>query len=249
MHLQSLGLKQPQIAVVFLAGPLCGMFVQPAFGIWSDRCQSAFGRRRPFIVFGAFFLILSQLGLAFAEELAQKILQYRHGERDGNDSPDSSIFAIVFTCLIFFAIQPIQGGLRALSVDVCPASQQGTANAWASRTSSLAGVVTYLSASLDLTRYLAFLGNTQFKILSMLASATVGIAAAFVCIYVVEEELCERNMHLKLDNDIRFHTRLTASTISIPRAISRLPKQVYTVYAAQFFAWMGWFPYLFYSST
>jgi solute carrier family 45 protein 1/2/4 len=35
--------------LVWVLSPLLGVIIQPILGVMSDRCQSRFGRRRPFI--------------------------------------------------------------------------------------------------------------------------------------------------------------------------------------------------------
>ena len=55
--------------MVWVLSPLLGVLIQPILGMWSDRCKSRFGRRRPFIgtlALGAYFgisLILNSLKL------------------------------------------------------------------------------------------------------------------------------------------------------------------------------------------
>ena len=50
--LRGLGLSSGLAAIVWLAGPVSGLVVQPLVGSWSDRCESRFGRRRPFLAAG-----------------------------------------------------------------------------------------------------------------------------------------------------------------------------------------------------
>jgi maltose/moltooligosaccharide transporter len=55
-----LGANAAQIPILWLAAPLTGLLVQPLVGQASDRTWGRFGRRRPYILFGA---ILSSLAL------------------------------------------------------------------------------------------------------------------------------------------------------------------------------------------
>ncbi|KAG6521059.1 hypothetical protein ZIOFF_018125 [Zingiber officinale] len=48
-YVQTLGLSHALSSIIWLCGPVTGFVVQPIIGLWSDRCQSRFGRRRPFI--------------------------------------------------------------------------------------------------------------------------------------------------------------------------------------------------------
>jgi len=57
---ECLGAKPEQIPMLWLAAPLTGLLVQPLIGQASDRTWGRFGRRRPYILFGA---ILSSLAL------------------------------------------------------------------------------------------------------------------------------------------------------------------------------------------
>jgi solute carrier family 45, member 1/2/4 len=46
-ELRRLGVSDENIGLVWLAGPISGVVVQPIVGVLSDRCTSGFGRRRP----------------------------------------------------------------------------------------------------------------------------------------------------------------------------------------------------------
>jgi maltose/moltooligosaccharide transporter len=57
-----LGAEPEQIPILWLAGPITGLIVQPIIGYCSDRAQTPFGRRKPFFLTGA---LLSSLALIF----------------------------------------------------------------------------------------------------------------------------------------------------------------------------------------
>lgn len=54
------------MALVFVAGPLSGLFMQPIVGVLSDASTHAWGRRRPFLLVACAACSLSVLTLAFA---------------------------------------------------------------------------------------------------------------------------------------------------------------------------------------
>jgi solute carrier family 45 protein 1/2/4 len=60
------------LALVWIAGPLTGVLVQPYIGIKSDRCQIRWGRRRPFILGGALATIISIMILAWTREIVSR---------------------------------------------------------------------------------------------------------------------------------------------------------------------------------
>lgn len=51
-------IKNTALGEMRTAGLVIAMLVQPAMGLWSDRCRSPWGRRRPFIFVGTLFDIL-----------------------------------------------------------------------------------------------------------------------------------------------------------------------------------------------
>jgi hypothetical protein len=68
--LLSLGVSKSMMSVVFLAGPLSGLIVQPLVGVLSDGCKSRLGRRRPFIIGGCILTSLSVMTLGWSKEIA-----------------------------------------------------------------------------------------------------------------------------------------------------------------------------------
>ncbi|KAI8850417.1 hypothetical protein BC829DRAFT_467676, partial [Chytridium lagenaria] len=66
-YLQSLGMPKPLLALVWLAGPLSGLCIQPLVGVYSDRCTMSWGRRRPFLIGGAFIMVLSVIMVAYSK--------------------------------------------------------------------------------------------------------------------------------------------------------------------------------------
>jgi maltose/moltooligosaccharide transporter len=57
---QTLGADEKSLPLLWLAGPLTGLIVQPIIGALSDRTTSRWGRRTPYFLIGA---ILCSLGL------------------------------------------------------------------------------------------------------------------------------------------------------------------------------------------
>jgi len=92
-YLLELGLSKSLMSLVFVAGPLSGLIMQPLIGeyivlacsdthqsrlivlergtgIFADRSQSRFGRRRPFMIVGCVVSVFAMMLLGWAREIS-----------------------------------------------------------------------------------------------------------------------------------------------------------------------------------
>jgi solute carrier family 45 protein 1/2/4 len=137
----------------------------------------------------------------------------------------------------------VQAGLRAFIVDNCPAHQQELANAWASRMTGVGSIMGYIFGYLDLRKIFPFLGNTQFKVLCALASIFLTVTLALSCWYIQERDP-------RLDGPPSSDgLGLVSFFKQAFKSIRNLPPQIARVCEVQVAAWVGWFPFLFYSTT
>lgn len=145
-YLISLGLTSSTVTLVFLAGPLSGLIVQPLVGALADASTSRFGRRRPFILLGCVLCVLGMLLLGYTRAVAG-VFTTAGGAAHGRLTVALavlSIFVLDFSinagaprsCLEYLAImliqlRAVQAVDRALLVDTLPPAQQAAGNAWA----------------------------------------------------------------------------------------------------------------------
>ncbi|TFU05925.1 MFS transporter [Polymorphobacter arshaanensis] len=66
---QSLGTSIDDLPILWIAGPLTGLLVQPLIGHFSDRTWGRFGRRRPYFLLGAVLATLALVGMPNAPVL------------------------------------------------------------------------------------------------------------------------------------------------------------------------------------
>ncbi|KAG6090391.1 hypothetical protein E4U15_005971 [Claviceps sp. LM218 group G6] len=189
-YLSSLGIDGPVLSLVWSVGPICGLILQPCFGILSDRCQSSWGRRKPFIFFGALGSVASLLSLASAEVLGNGIARIispsqRPDIEERNTLP--AILAITSIVTLNISVQALQCGLRAVIVDTVRPHQQQTANAWAGVLVSLTNVLCYGLSFSNLRRGLGSEISSQFAILCVITSAILAITVAVTCLTVRED--------------------------------------------------------------
>ncbi|KAI9277919.1 major facilitator superfamily domain-containing protein [Umbelopsis sp. AD052] len=244
-YLLSLELPKELTALVWLAGPLSGLIIQPLIGAYSDRCTSSLGKRRPYIIFGGVLVCFSMLGVAYAKELGvlgvRWFSQPQTPEEILKQEKLGAIFSAVLAFYILdFSLNAVQASCRALILDVPPLWQQQIANAWAARMSNIAMVIGYFTGFVDLIKFLPFLGDSQVKVFCLIAIFVFILTLGITClttkekVYVPEREQDEPWYH---------------ALGYIWRAFTNLPNSVQRLCNVQFFAWLGWFPFLFYSTT
>ena len=137
----------------------------------------------------------------------------------------------------------VQAAIRAFIVDNAPTHQQEDASAWAGRITGFGSILGYLSGYVDLPRIMPFFGNTQFKVLCVIAALSLWITVAISCSYIKEADP-------RLEGPAK-NTKLGIVSFfrSVSSSLVRLPPQTRMVCEVQFFSWMGWFPFLFYVTT
>lgn len=80
-YLLKLGLSKGKMSLVWIAGPLSGLIMQPIIGMISDKSSSKYGRRRPFMVGGTVAVAVCLLILGWAEDIIAKF--FEEGESVG----------------------------------------------------------------------------------------------------------------------------------------------------------------------
>lgn len=86
------------MSMVFVAGPLSGLFVQPLIGVLADSSTSRFGRRRPYMLFGGVVCGLAMLLLGFTKDVSSWFL-----DRDSKANANLTIWLAVLAiyCIDF----------------------------------------------------------------------------------------------------------------------------------------------------
>ncbi|KOS19394.1 General alpha-glucoside permease [Escovopsis weberi] len=243
-YLLGLGLSKSLMALVWIAGPLTGTLVQPYIGMLSDACRLPWGKRKPFILGGTVATILSLMFLAWAKEIVGGTLGLFGADLEsGGVKTTVIVVAVIGIYVLDFAINTVQASLRAFIVDCGPAHQQEAANSMASRMTGIGNILGFVAGYANLTKPLSFLGDTQFKILCVLASLALAASVVFSCLVIKERDP-------RLEGPAPRNTHGVASFFaSIFRSIRRLPPQILRVCQVQFCGWVGFFPLLFYTSS
>lgn len=215
-------------------------------GVISDQCQHPYGRRFPFVWYGALLttVLVTLLprssdicDLVFGGVLSERHLVLARG-----------FLAITILCALNIAIQPLQMGLRALVCESCPPEKCVDAAAFASTLTCLGGVFGYGIATRDLPSSLPVLGSSQFKCTGLVVG-TVLILTVATTLFLADPR--SSNRQRSHGGRIRNQTRPSAlqHLRKLYRTLCDLPEDMKVICRVQFCAWLSWCPFLYYVTT
>lgn len=154
------------------------------------------------------------------------------------------VTAVLSIYALDFAINVVQACCRSIIVDVLPTHQQQMGSAWAARTAASGHVIGFLIGTLPLVDVLPTWlgGNTQFKKMCLVAIVGLWSAIGITCYSVKERVLLQLG-----ESDAS--SGILGVITSLWKRIWNLPDRIQMICWCQFWGWIGWFPFLFYSST
>lgn len=263
-YLLSLGLSAEATALVWLAGPISGMIAQPVIGSVSDASTSPF-RRRYYMLFSTAFIFTSTLTLAFAQPVAEVIVDFLNlgladwdPVRQSHVKTVTQISAIVSFWILDFALNGLAAASRALVLDTLKSKETDYGNAWLGRMIHVGNILGYGAGYLDLSHIaaLSWLGGDQFRKFAFVSLVGLLVSVGITCFFINERSLQEgestfsssarsqKNKHAPSVFAI-----LKRSAQDVWSATRRLPRPIRRVCMVQLVAWLGWFPFLFYATT
>ncbi|KAG6906712.1 hypothetical protein DXG01_012453 [Tephrocybe rancida] len=220
-YLISLGLSKSAMSLVFLAGPLSGLFMQPLIGILADTSTSRFGRRRPFMMAGTVVCILAMLLLGYTRGFASIFTT-----RDSSSNTTLTIvLAVLSIYLIDFSINAVMAMDRALVVDTLPPAAQASGNAWAARMLGIGAVIGFFVGTIPLPTMFPFLGTTELEVLSVIVSILLLAGHTTMAILVKERVLLESAEHSSAKRPNRFVREikeLWSNLLTLPPVIRQI---------------------------
>ncbi|KAB8229706.1 major facilitator superfamily domain-containing protein [Aspergillus alliaceus] len=236
-HLLSLGFSKPASALTLMAGPVCGVIVQPYIGALSDTYRSSWGRRRPFIIYGSMGVSICINLLASLVHAHSSLMRWFQLE------PTAATLVVkVFAALLVYALnisfQPVQNGLRALMVEAHCAHEQTWVNIWTSYMIGAGNIIGYFMGIPLGVKTLNWPPITGFQALCILGSIILMLTTFVSCAFTKEysespgTELCPREGHPL--SPLKY----------IFEELRALPDPIRRVCRVQFVAWFGWFPFL-----
>ncbi|KAF8630339.1 hypothetical protein AX15_002989 [Amanita polypyramis BW_CC] len=246
--LLGLGLSEQLTSLVWLAGPISGLIAQPVIGAVSDSSTSKY-RRRFWIVLSTVALVLSTLTLAYCQGLAAVFVDlFGVGAGDWDQARNERVsstaigFAVVSFYVLDFALNGLQASLRNLLLDVAPANQLSAGNAWHSRMTNAGNIIGFGFGFFPLEKLplINLLGGDQFRKFCIICIVILVITVWVTCVCHEEQERPEQQ---------QVPITLSEVMANIWSALINLSMPIRRVCYVQLFAFMGWFPFLFYATT
>ncbi|KAJ2904053.1 hypothetical protein GGI21_004346, partial [Coemansia aciculifera] len=195
------------------------------------------------------------IAIAYAREIAtiSAHLLYPSDDQDKDSyqwfiSRVSILVAVVGFYVLDFSINTSQACARALALDLPPLEQQDVANAYAGRMLNLGSVSGYLVGFLDLQNLVPWHTDSQMQALCLIATVVFTVTVTWTCVMVRESPI------VKTDDDrVRRGGggggEWSAMLRAVVRGVRWLPLAVQRICNVQFFAWVAWFPFLFFATT
>ncbi|KAG8630086.1 hypothetical protein KVT40_001705 [Elsinoe batatas] len=238
-YLLQLGLTKSKLSLVWIAGPLSGLIMQPIVGIMADKSKNKYGRRRPVMFVGSLLVGMCLLVLGWTDEIVGGFVKEKELRREL-----TIVLAVFSIYALDFAINAVQSSCRSLIVDTLPVPKQQLGSAWASRMTAVGHLIGYAIGATDLSLIFGgLIGDTQFKQLTVIAALALILAVCVTSWAVTERVLISDGLEDQKGNPILN----TMSTIL--HTTRNLPPRIQAICNIQFWTWIGWFPFLFYSST
>ena len=171
---EGLGASPLIFGLIWLAGPVTGMLVQPLIGEWSDKTHTIFGKRRPYLFLGALFASLALWAFPNSGFIAEHI-SFLSGLG----------VAAIMIWIIDACVNAAQGPYRALVPDLVPEEQNSLANAYLSFAIGLGSVVAAGTAP-----FLKYVFNYQMSINAqfVMAALAFSLAMLWTCLTIKEHK-------------------------------------------------------------
>lgn len=227
---EGLGASPFIFGLIWLAGPVTGMVVQPIIGAMSDNSHTKFGKRRPFIFLGALFasiaLVLFPNSAGIADCL-QAVIPFKL------PALTALVFAAIMIWIIDACVNAAQGPYRALIPDNIPVEQHSLANSYLSFAIGLGSVIAAGTAP-----FLKWAFNYQMSITAQFIMAAVAFFGATIWTCMTINEI--RREPVKTEE---ISTEQTAekkmSFIDSLKAFFASSPEIAKICTVQFFTWIG----------
>lgn len=188
------------------------------------------------------------LALAWVEDLADLLAIYLDlQDRNLDLKPLVIVIATAMVYMLNISIQPVQMGMRALIIEQASPAQQQRASAWASYMTGAGNIFGYAFGYLEVEKVFERPSLTHFQGLCVTASIVLCCTVLTTCFFVRERS--PRSVVLTRESRRSTISKMAAAPRDLVSCYRNMPHNIRKVCHIQFWAWMGWFPFLYYSTT
>ncbi|PKU72403.1 sucrose transport protein SUT1-like [Dendrobium catenatum] len=247
-YVQTLGLPHSLASIMWLCGPIAGFVVGPTIGMWSDRCGSRFGRRKPFILAGCFIICCAVMVIGFSSDIGSAL-----GDTMENCSTyvgprwKAALIYVVGFWVLDFSNNAVQGPARAMMADLSGSHGCSTGNIIYAFWMAFGNILGYASgASGSWHKWFPFLMTNScceacanLKGAFLIAVIFLGICLAITLISAKEVPLSELDAEASKENSGFFF---------VFKAFKNLPSGMLSVLLMTSLTWMAWFPFILYDT-
>lgn len=223
---EALGASPLIFGLIWLAGPVTGIVVQPIIGALSDVTQTPFGRRVPYLMGGA---ILAAIGLFFLPRSGDIANLF------GSNAPVwlGLLIAAIMIWVIDACVNAAQGPYRALIPDNIPKEQHALANSYLSFAIGLGSVIAAGTAP-----FLKFAFNYDMSVNAQFTMAGLAffLAMTWTCLTIRERKIQAAKNEANADNASKEEGK---SFIQNVKEFFQLSPEVGKICTMQFFSWIG----------
>jgi len=229
---EGLGASPLIFGLIWLAGPVTGMLVQPIIGELSDKTHTIFGKRRPYLFAGALFASLALWAFPNSAAIAQNLADFLHIPLPAFGG---LIIAAIMIWIIDACVNAAQGPYRALVPDLVPPQQHSLANAYLSFAIGLGSVVAAGTAP-----FLKYVCNYQMSINAqfIMAALAFSLAMLWTCITIKEHKYKKIEADAENDKQAEIKKNEPSFTQKIVEFFKSSP-EVGKICTLQLFTWIG----------
>ena len=233
---EGLGASPFIFGLIWLAGPVTGMVVQPIIGALSDNTNTKFGRRRPYLMIGAILAALALWAFPNSANIAQFFAEKIHlplGAFGG------LLVAAIMIWVIDACVNAAQGPYRALIPDNIVQEQHSIANSYLSFAIGLGSVIAAGTAP-----FLKWAFNYQMSVESQFVMAALAFLLGMTWTCVTFKENAIQSLPVSENNELGSEVveptkEEKTSFVENFKTFLQSSPEVYKICAMQFFTWVG----------
>lgn len=246
-YVQTLGLSHTLSSLMWLCGPVAGFVVQPLVGVWSDKCRSPFGRRRPFILVGCLIISASVLVIGFSSDIGYALGDTKESCRTytGPRWKAAMVYVVGFW-ILDFANNAVQGPARALMADLSGEHGCNAANAIFASWMAFGNILGYSSGSSGAwNKWFPFLMTEACceACANLKGAFFVAVIFLFFCL-MVTLIFAQEVPFTGSDNPDEKKTGF----MDVFKSFNNLPPGMASVLFVTAVTWVAWFPYILYNT-